>query len=119
MLSYMIWLLWSACKESDIQDNKIMEGGEIGDCLDGLDNDCNGYLETDDQDNDGLMDWHEWTLGSDAFNPDSDQDSRLDGDEVSQFGEELVPFDTDGDGIFDIFDTDDDEDGIATFPKIS
>ena len=58
-------------------------------------------------------------LGSDAFNPDSDQDSRLDGEEVSQFGDELVPHDTDGDGIFDVFDTDDDDDGIPTFDELN
>ncbi|MEC8277767.1 MAG: putative metal-binding motif-containing protein, partial [Myxococcota bacterium] len=79
---------------SDCDDTQATVYPGAEELLDGLDNDCNGYLETDDQDNDGLMDWHEWTLGSDAFNPDSDQDSRLDGDEVSQFGEELVPFDT-------------------------
>ena len=74
---------------SDCDDTQATVYPGAEELLDGLDNDCNGYLETDDQDNDGLMDWHEWTLGSDAGNPDSDQDSRLDGQEVSQFGTNL------------------------------
>ena len=49
MLSYVIWLFFSACEESDISDNKIMEGEEIGDCIDGIDNDSDGLFDCEDE----------------------------------------------------------------------
>ena len=52
-------------RQSDCDDTQATVYPGAEELLDGLDNDCNSYLETDNQDNNGLMDWHEWTLGSD------------------------------------------------------
>jgi MYXO-CTERM domain-containing protein len=101
-------------------------GAESGDCadddsgrhpgateaIDGIDNDCDGYTETDDKDGDGLDYLTEAAAGSDPDNPDSDGDSVSDGDEVEIVGGKVR--DTDGDGKPDWNDTDDDEDRVPT-----
>ncbi|MEC8192538.1 MAG: MopE-related protein [Myxococcota bacterium] len=83
---------------------------------DGLDNDCDGYTEMDDRDNDGLADWYEWLYGTDAEDPDSDNDGWFDGDEVGDLEE---PADTDGDGLINPLDDDDDGDKIPTLREQS
>ena len=40
-MSCVIWLFLSACEE---QDYEIVEGTEVGDCADGIDNDSDGLL---------------------------------------------------------------------------
>jgi outer membrane protein OmpA-like peptidoglycan-associated protein len=83
---------------------------------DGLDNDCDGYTELDDRDEDGLSDWVEWTIGTDYENPDSDGDTLLDGEEAV---DPLEPYDTDADLIIDPLDEDDDDDGIPSLLELT
>lgn len=64
-----------------------------------------------DRDGDGLDNQTEWDLESDDNSPDSDGDGILDIDEV---GDVSNPTDTNGDGIPDIIDSDDDGDGLDT-----
>lgn len=78
--------------------------------LNGLDDDCDGWAETDDRDDDGLIDWFEWQLGTDPNDPDTDGDTVLDGAEAPD-GERI---DTDDDGRIDPLDDDDDGDGLRT-----
>jgi outer membrane protein OmpA-like peptidoglycan-associated protein len=77
----------------------------------GLDDDCDGFSETDDRDEDGLSDWDEWQLGTEAKDPDTDGDGILDGDEIPF---PVAPLDSDLDGIIDPLDSDDDGDDIPT-----
>ncbi len=53
-----------------------------------------------DQDNDGLTDTEEWTLGTDPAEADSDGDGLGDGEEVHT-GTDPLNVDTDGDGLTD------------------
>lgn len=62
-----------------------------------------------DNDKDGILNGDEKRLGTDINNPDSDEDGVPDVVEISQ-----VPNDTDGDGLIDALDDDDDNDGILT-----
>lgn len=80
-----------------------------------LDDDCDGWPESADRDGDGLIDWDEWRLGTDHEDPDCDDDTVLDGDEVV----DLVLIDTDDDGFPDVFDPDDDDDGLRTAYELS
>jgi len=64
------------------------------------------YLDPD-SDNDGLNDGWEVAHGTDPYNADSDRDGVPDGIEAG-YG------DTDGDGLINALDPDDDGDGIAT-----
>lgn len=66
-----------------------------------------------DSDGDGLYDNDETTLGTDPQNPDSDGDSVPDGEEVGS--DVSKPLDTDGDGIINALDGDDDADGILSY----
>jgi len=77
-----------------------------------------------DSDSDGLVDSEEVRLGTDRFNPDTDGDKVLDGEDNCKLqsnpfdldsdrnGEMDKQSDTDGDGLGDICDSDDDDDGI-------
>jgi len=78
----------------------------------GLDDDCDGFSETVDRDGDGLIDWFEWQIGTDPEDPDTDDDGVLDGQEA---GDPENPRDADLDGTLDVFDIDDDGDGIGTW----
>jgi len=79
---------------------------------DGEDNDCDGYDEMADRDDDGVADWYEWAADTQAENPDSDGDGWTDGEEFGSDHDD--PQDTDGDGVIDALDTDDDGDRIPT-----
>ncbi|MEZ4316277.1 MAG: MopE-related protein [Myxococcota bacterium] len=96
--------------------------------FDDLDQNCDGR-ELRDADFDGLSDADEYVLGSDWENPDSDGDGVRDGDEYTigsnllsadsdndgvDDGEEYALGDTDGDGLRNLIDTDDDNDGYST-----
>ena len=54
-----------------------------------------------DNDDDGLSDLYEQSLGSDPFNSDSDGDGLKDGDEANIYGSSPVLGDTDADGFDD------------------
>ena len=95
--------------DCDDTDAQIFPGAD--ELLDGIDNDCDGFTEMDDRDGDGLADWYEWALGTDAMDPDTDADGVIDGEEVPDPEE---PLDTDGDGIINALDVDDDGDKIPT-----
>ena len=78
--------------------------------MNGADDDCDGWAETDDRDEDGLADFEEWSIGSDYTDPDSDNDTLLDGQESTLDSVR----DHDGDGLIDPLDDDDDNDSIKT-----
>ncbi|MFO8018988.1 MAG: Ig-like domain-containing protein, partial [Promethearchaeia archaeon] len=61
------------------------------------------YLVTSqsDLDNDGLTFSDEYKYGTDPFNPDTDGDKLLDGEEIHEFGTNPLKKDTDGDGYSD------------------
>ena len=86
--------------------NCAVGGVEV--CGDGIDSDCDGLGgPTDDEDGDGLTWFEEDSVGA----SDCDQDS--DGDGIAD-DIEFLAGDTDLDGMSDIVDEDDDNDGIPT-----
>ena len=66
----------------------------------------------EDRDNDGLSDDLELVIGSNLNNPDSDSDGIDDKTEAGS--NPTKPIDTDGDGLANLLDADDDNDGIPT-----
>lgn len=54
-----------------------------------------------DSDFDGLSDEQEREIGTDPFNPDTDYDGLLDGEEVNTYGSNPLDPDTDSDGLLD------------------
>ncbi len=69
------------------------------------------YLDLEDSDGDGLLDYQEIMYMTDPNNPDTDGDGLLDGDEINIGTSPNLP-DTDGNGLSD-FDEDCDGDGIS------
>jgi len=104
---------------ADTDSDGVSDLQEIGDLLDKpLDADKDGIidaLDTEeilDHDGDGLTDFVEKNLGSDSKNIDSDDDGINDNEEL---GDDLnAALDTDGDGIINILDPDDDNDNLDT-----
>ena len=89
-------------------------GDADGDGLTDLEESCELCSDPDDPDTDGdgLDDGLEThTLGTDACSDDSDGDRVLDGTEVP---DPLDPLDTDGDGLINALDDDDDGDQVPT-----
>ncbi len=88
-----------------------------GDGVDDLTETCG--LGTDpldpDTDGDGLLDGEEALLGTDALSADTDLDGYGD---LLETGDPLAPIDTDGDGLADAVDLDDDDDGVATVDEL-
>jgi hypothetical protein len=70
--------------------------------------------KVDDEDADGLTECQEEQLGSDPLKFDSDDDGVGDFFEVDDL---LDPLDTDGDGILNIIDVEDDGDGVPTIEE--
>ena len=60
-----------------------------------------------DTDGDGLYDVHEWDAGTDAEDPDTDDDGLTDGSEVHDHGTDPLNEDTDDDGLTDGEEVDD------------
>jgi len=104
------------CTGTDCDDTDDTVYPGAAELIDGIDNDCNGFAEDDDDDGDGIRSEDELLLGTDPFDGDSDGDGVSDGEEL---GDDLEdPLDSDGDGTYDIFDDDDDDDGIPTEDEI-
>jgi len=68
---------------------------------DNNDGDVPGDVCDDDDDNDGLTDSFEGTIGTDPFLVDTDSDTLTDGDEVNLYSTDPVLADSDGDGFDD------------------
>ncbi|MEZ4407218.1 MAG: DUF4215 domain-containing protein [Polyangiales bacterium] len=68
-----------------------------------------------DRDGDGLPDSYEVGIGTNPDNPDTDGDGIRDGDEVGP--DRMNPINTDGDGLIDARDPDDDNDTIPTLTE--
>lgn len=66
-----------------------------------------------DSDGDGLIDSYELKIGSESYLTDTDGDTVKDGDEVGANQE--TPQDSDKDGVIDVLDYDDDNDGLPTY----
>ncbi len=60
-----------------------------------------GRSEYDDDDNDGLTNGEEATIGTNPDNPDTDGDGLKDGEEVKQYKTSPLKADSDGDGLSD------------------
>lgn len=94
----------------DTDGGGIPDGVEVtngGDPLSPLD---------DDTDGDGIGNDDELALGLDPNDPDSNDDCINDGDEI---GPDVTnPIDTDGDGVPDIFDNDNDNDGLTDCEEV-
>ena len=82
------------------------------------DNDGEGDNADTDDDNDGLLDTEETTLGTDPFDEDTDGDEVNDKDDALPL-DASETMDTDGDGIGDNTDTDDDADGLFDLDELS
>ncbi len=96
----------------DCDDDRAEAYPGAEELFNGLDDDCDGYAETVDRDGDELIDWYEWQIETDPLDPDTDDDGVPDGREA---GDPEDPRDADLDGTLDVFDVDDDDDGILTW----
>ena len=77
-----------------------------------VDTDENGIVDGDgDFDEDGLINYEEYNRNTDPWNPDSDADNLLDGDEVNIYHTDPLDKDSDDDGL-----DDDDEIQLKTDP---
>ena len=92
---------------NDCDDTDPTRNSTLPDYPDGIDNDCDGTRDNDD-DEDGLNDAIEVDYQLDPDNPDTDGDGIEDGVE---WGEFEMPVDTDEDGRIDARDLDSDDDG--------
>ena len=86
------------------------------------------YCVTLDSDGDGLDDPTEYTLGTDPFDADTDDDGLTDGIEVDSLGTDPLDTDTDDDGLTDgdevafetdPLDTDTDDDGLTDGDEVN
>jgi large repetitive protein len=101
--------------DCDDEDPLTHPGAIDAACEDGADQDCDGTDAcSTDTDGDGLTNWEEQITLTDPYTNDTDGDSLPDGQEVSP--NDLT--DTDGDGLIDALDEDDDNDGIPTHIEV-
>jgi len=123
---------WEDTDGDGIGDNADLDDDNDGypDTEDALPKDPTEYQDSDkdgigdtadtDDDNDGVLDVDEIKLGLDPKNPDTDGDTIIDGQDAFPLDPKEWE-DTDGDGIGDNADLDDDNDGIPDiedqFPK--
>ena len=106
-------------KKKDTDGDGIDDAKEVGsDIKSPLDSDLDGIIDAldtvddSDSDNDGLIDVQEIKLGSNPNDVDSDNDGINDNEEIGKNIDD--PLDTDNDGILNLLDDDDDNDGLKT-----
>ena len=106
-------------KKKDTDGDGIDDAKEVGsDIKSPLDSDLDGIIDAldtvddSDSDNDGLIDAQEIKLGSNPNDVDSDNDGINDNEEIGKNIDD--PLDTDNDGILNLLDDDDDNDGLKT-----
>ena len=106
-------------KKKDTDGDGIDDAKEVGaDVKTPLDSDLDGIIDAldivddSDADNDGLTDAQETKLGSNPNEVDSDNDGINDNEEIGNNFDD--PLDTDDDGILNLLDADDDNDGLKT-----
>ncbi|MCF6190597.1 MAG: OmpA family protein [Cocleimonas sp.] len=106
-------------KKKDTDGDGINDAEEVGaDVKSPLDSDLDGIIDAldtvddSDTDNDGLTDAQEAKLGSNPNKVDSDNDGINDNEEIGNNIND--PLDTDDDGILNLLDADDDNDGLKT-----
>jgi len=99
-----------APEQCDVIDSNC--NGSLVDGFDDTDSDGEPDCTDLDDDNDGISDSDELSIGSDPTDADSDGDGLADGIELG--GDVSAPLDSDGDGVDDLLDDDDDDDGLLT-----
>ncbi len=109
--------------KSDTDGDGINDAKEVGEnTKQPLDSDFDGIIDAldtvndNDSDNDGLTDAQEEKLASNPQEVDSDNDGINDNEEIGNNIND--PLDTDEDGILNLIDTDDDNDGLDTSYEI-
>lgn len=104
---------------ADSDQDGIPDNEEVGSNISlPLDTDGDGTIDAldIDDDGDGLSTSIELKIGTNPLLADTDQDGFSDSEEVGRHPKR--PLDTDGDGINNALDTDDDDDGILTHEEI-
>ncbi len=104
---------------TDTDNDSIPDNQEVGTNLfHPLDTDKDGIIDALDldDDNDGLPTLVEEKIGTSSLLTDTDDDGISDLDEVGSNTEK--PLDTDGDGIINALDTDDDDDSLDTATEL-
>lgn len=118
--AWMDTYAWISSTDSAVFDVDVANGtdDQDGDGLTDIVEDCESGTDKTlpDTDGDGLGDKREWEkLPTDPLDPDSDDDCLLDGEEVPN-GDRVE--DSDGDGLVDPMDDDDDNDDILTIDEM-
>ena len=108
---------WADSDNDGVGDNADVFPMDASETMDS-DNDGEGDNADTDDDNDGLLDTEETTLGTDPFDEDTDGDEVNDKDDALPL-DASETMDTDGDGIGDNTDTDDDADGLFDLDELS
>ena len=108
---------WLDSDNDGVGDNADVFPMDASETMDS-DNDGEGDNADTDDDNDGLLDTEETTLGTDPFDEDTDGDEVNDKDDALPL-DASETMDTDGDGIGDNTDTDDDADGLFDLDELS
>ena len=102
----------------DTDKDSISDSEEVGVNLDSpSDSDKDNLIDAldPDDDNDGLLTNIEEKVGTSSLHADTDEDGILDQVEIGENPD--APLDTDGDGIINALDTDDDDDSIDTIEE--
>ncbi len=104
---------------SDTDGDSIPDNEEVGTNLfNPLDTDKDGIIDALDldDDNDGISTLLEEKIGTSSLLSDTDDDGLSDVDEIGPNTDK--PLDTDGDGIINALDTDDDDDALETITEL-
>jgi outer membrane protein OmpA-like peptidoglycan-associated protein len=104
---------------SDTDGDSIPDNEEVGaNLFNPLDTDKDGIIDALDldDDNDGISTLLEEQIGTSSLLADTDDDGLKDIDEIGENTDK--PLDTDGDGIINALDTDDDDDTLETATEL-